>query len=106
MTDGTSESGRHAAPGETPADGAGEAEGATEGSAGAGGVGGTDKAGKPDEYTVKPGDSLSGIAQENGVTGGWAALYDANKNTVGSDPDLILPGQSLELELGELANQG
>ncbi|MFI8966231.1 transglycosylase family protein [Streptomyces sp. NPDC053493] len=81
-TDTTPESGRHAAP--------------TDG-APAGNTGTSDKA---DEYTVKPGDSLSGIAEENGLLGGWTALYDHNKKTVGTDPDLILPGQSLELNLG------
>ncbi|WP_455568328.1 transglycosylase family protein [Streptomyces omiyaensis] len=50
-----------------------------------------------DAYTVQPGDSLSEIAQENDLPGGWDALYDANRRTVGVDPDLILPGQSLEL---------
>ncbi|MFF8600618.1 transglycosylase family protein [Streptomyces sp. NPDC015232] len=86
-TDGSVESGRHAA----PADGA---KGDATGGNGASDSGTSDKAG---EYLVKPGDSLSGIAQENGLLGGWTALYDANKETVGSDPDLILPGQSLEL---------
>ncbi|GAA3394858.1 resuscitation-promoting factor protein RpfC [Streptomyces roseoviridis] len=80
MTDTSSESGRHAAPAD----------------AAKGGVTGDDS-GKTDEYTVKPGDSLSDIARENGLLGGWGALYDANKETVGADPDLILPGQSLEL---------
>ncbi|MFE6223360.1 transglycosylase family protein [Streptomyces sp. NPDC057854] len=50
-----------------------------------------------DAYTVRPGDSLSEIAQANDLPGGWDALYDANRQTVGTDPDLILPGQSLEL---------
>ncbi|MEU3396810.1 transglycosylase family protein [Streptomyces filamentosus] len=50
-----------------------------------------------DAYTVRPGDSLSEIAQANDLPGGWDALYDANRQTVGADPDLILPGQSLEL---------
>ncbi|MFI8514797.1 transglycosylase family protein [Streptomyces sp. NPDC085460] len=50
-----------------------------------------------DAYTVRPGDSLSEIARENDLPGGWDALYDANRHTVGTDPDLILPGQSLEL---------
>ncbi|MFK3730723.1 transglycosylase family protein [Streptomyces sp. NPDC088090] len=50
-----------------------------------------------DAYTVRPGDSLSEIAQENDLAGGWDALYDANRQTVGADPDLIIPGQSLEL---------
>ncbi|MFD8012748.1 transglycosylase family protein [Streptomyces sp. NPDC058955] len=53
--------------------------------------------GASDAYTVRPGDSLSEIAQANDLAGGWDALYDANRQTVGADPDLILPGQSLEL---------
>ncbi|MGW4159410.1 transglycosylase family protein [Streptomyces sp. NPDC004788] len=86
-TDGTPESGRHAAPtGDAAADN-------------------TDKTPSADEYTVKPGDSLSDIAQQNALPGGWTALYDANKKTVGTDPDLILPGQSLELNLGKTAPQ-
>ncbi|MEU0707166.1 transglycosylase family protein [Streptomyces lavendulocolor] len=51
----------------------------------------------PGAYTVRPGDSLSVIADEHEVPGGWSALYEANQDTVGADPDLILPGQSLEL---------
>ncbi|MGV9244583.1 transglycosylase family protein [Streptomyces sp. NPDC003710] len=50
-----------------------------------------------DSYTVRPGDNLSAIADSLDVKGGWAALYDANKETVGADPNLILPGQSLAL---------
>ncbi|RVU18596.1 LysM peptidoglycan-binding domain-containing protein [Streptomyces antnestii] len=50
-------------------------------------------------YTVRPGDSLWGIADAHDVDGGWAALYAENKKTVGADPDLILPGQSLDLGL-------
>ncbi|MFF2846656.1 transglycosylase family protein [Streptomyces sp. NPDC058001] len=48
-------------------------------------------------YTVRPGDSLWGIADSHDLKGGWSALYAGNKSTVGTDPDLILPGQSLEL---------
>ncbi|MDT9691151.1 transglycosylase family protein [Streptomyces sp. P9(2023)] len=53
------------------------------------------------EYTVKPGDNLTVIAQRNELPGGWGALYDANRATVGLDPDLILPGQSLDLTIGQ-----
>ncbi|MCW7943297.1 peptigoglycan-binding protein LysM [Streptomyces hygroscopicus] len=56
-------------------------------------------------YTVRPGDSLSTIADSLDVTGGWAALYDANKATVGADPNLILPGQSLALDVEAPAAQ-
>lgn len=50
-------------------------------------------------YTVRAGDSLWAIADEREVPGGWSALYEANEATVGDDPDLILPGQSLDLGL-------
>ncbi|MFI6059935.1 transglycosylase family protein [Streptomyces sp. NPDC051286] len=49
------------------------------------------------DYTVRPGDNLWAIADAQKVPGGWPALYDANKGAVGGDPDLILPGQSLDL---------
>ncbi|MFF2013493.1 transglycosylase family protein [Streptomyces sp. NPDC058195] len=49
-------------------------------------------------YTVRPGDNLWTIADAQKVPGGWSALYEANRSVVGSDPDLILPGQSLDLD--------
>ncbi|MGY4979484.1 transglycosylase family protein [Streptomyces sp. 900105755] len=55
------------------------------------------RAGKAEMYTVVHGDTLSGIAEEHDVAGGWHRLYAANRTTVGSDPDLILPGQRLSL---------
>ncbi|MEU6016464.1 transglycosylase family protein [Streptomyces sp. NPDC047515] len=50
-------------------------------------------------YAVRSGDNLWAIADAQKVPGGWPALYEANKETVGSDPDLILPGQSLRLDV-------
>ncbi|TGB14143.1 transglycosylase family protein [Streptomyces sp. MZ04] len=55
------------------------------------------KDGADGTYTVRSGDNLWTIADDLGVQGGWSALYDENKKSVGSDPDLILPGQSLDL---------
>ncbi|MCX4452198.1 transglycosylase family protein [Streptomyces sp. NBC_01728] len=55
------------------------------------------RAGTAEMYTVVHGDTLSGIAGSRHVQGGWPGLYDANRATVGSDPDLILPGQRLNL---------
>ncbi|MEV5340680.1 transglycosylase family protein [Streptomyces sp. NPDC052676] len=54
-------------------------------------------------YTVRSGDSLWGIADSLDLRGGWSALYAENKATVGADPDLIVPGQTLEvgIEPGE-----
>jgi len=47
-------------------------------------------------YTVAAGDTLSGIAQRLGVTGGWEALYSANAGTV-ANANLIFTGQVLQL---------
>ncbi|UED85939.1 transglycosylase family protein [Streptomyces profundus] len=49
------------------------------------------------EYRVLPGDTLSHIALEQGVSGGWTVLYQANESVIGDDPDYILPGQRLDL---------
>jgi resuscitation-promoting factor RpfA len=45
-------------------------------------------------YTVQPGDSLSKIAAEHGVAGGWRAVWEKNRAAV-SDPDLIFVNQLL-----------
>ncbi|MER5428374.1 transglycosylase family protein [Streptomyces sp. NPDC002588] len=55
------------------------------------------RAGTAEMYTVVRGDTLSGIADERHVKGGWSRLYAANRRTIGTDPDLILPGQRLKL---------
>ncbi|WP_432188675.1 transglycosylase family protein [Streptomyces sp. Tue6028] len=55
------------------------------------------QAGTAEMYTVVQGDTLSGIADSRHVRGGWQGLYAANRGTVGADPDLILPGQRLDL---------
>ncbi|MBV7695261.1 transglycosylase family protein [Streptomyces sp. TRM70350] len=47
------------------------------------------------DYTVRRGDTLSGIAARNGTT--WQRLYAANKDVIGGDPDVIVPGQRLVL---------
>ncbi|MFI6562395.1 transglycosylase family protein [Streptomyces sp. NPDC050534] len=55
------------------------------------------RAGSAEMYTVVRGDSLSEIAETEHVSGGWHRLYAANRKTIGADPDLILPGQRLNL---------
>ena len=47
-------------------------------------------------YTVQSGDTLNKIATEQGVDGGWNALYELNADQI-SDPTLIFPGQELAL---------
>ncbi|MCL7369394.1 transglycosylase family protein [Streptomyces ardesiacus] len=55
------------------------------------------RAGTSRMYKVVTGDTLSGIADAHEVRGGWQRLYEANRGAIGSDPDLILPGQRLSL---------
>ncbi|WP_030751959.1 LysM peptidoglycan-binding domain-containing M23 family metallopeptidase [Streptomyces griseus] len=55
------------------------------------------KAAAPRTYSVVAGDYLSKIAAEHGVTGGWQKLYADNRQVVGEDPSLILPGMKLTL---------
>ncbi|WP_330172538.1 transglycosylase family protein [Streptomyces sp. NBC_01498] len=50
-------------------------------------------------YTVSGGDSLSGIAAAQELRGGWQRLYEENRRVIGSDPDLIFPGQKLVLHV-------
>ncbi|HEU5427855.1 MAG TPA: transglycosylase family protein [Actinocrinis sp.] len=45
-------------------------------------------------YTVVSGDTLSGIAAKEGISN-WEALYQDNQSVVGSNPNLIFPGQVL-----------
>lgn len=44
-------------------------------------------------YTVKAGDNLSRIATQFKTS--WQAIYAANKGIIGSNPNLIKPGQRL-----------
>ncbi|MGC5566035.1 transglycosylase family protein [Streptomyces sp. FR-108] len=55
------------------------------------------RAGTAEMYTVVHGDTLSEIAGTRRIPGGWRQLYEANRKTVGGDPDLIVPGQRLSL---------
>ena len=57
-----------------------------------------------DGYRVRPGDSLWAIAARtlgdtsvDAVDRYWRAIYDANRDLIGADPDLIFPGQVLSL---------
>lgn len=48
-------------------------------------------------HRVMPHETLSQIAAEHDVRGGWPKLYDRNRGVVGDDPDLVRPGQHLRL---------
>jgi LysM repeat protein len=54
----------------------------------------TPKAGA--DYVVKSGDTLSAIAQTNGIEGGYQALFTLNQGSI-QDPNLIFVGQQLAL---------
>jgi LysM repeat protein len=55
----------------------------------------TDRGSARADYTVKRGDTLSSIAAKHGTS--WRAVYAANKAVIGDDPNLIVPGQRLDL---------
>jgi nucleoid-associated protein YgaU len=48
------------------------------------------------EYKVKSGDTLSGIAEAEGVEGGWKKLFELNEDVI-EDANLIQLGQKLHL---------
>ncbi|MDF3141766.1 MULTISPECIES: transglycosylase family protein [unclassified Streptomyces] len=79
---GTVGSGRHRGP---SADESGASEAAAKSS------------GRHASYTVRAGDTLASIADSLGLDGGWSALYDANKQAIGTDANHIFPGQTLEV---------
>ncbi|MFI6373291.1 transglycosylase family protein [Streptomyces sp. NPDC050546] len=47
------------------------------------------------DYTVREGDTLSGVAARHGTT--WQRLYAANKTAIGGDPNMIVPGLRLDI---------
>ena len=50
----------------------------------------------PSSYTVQSGDSLSAIAQQvYGDPNQWTSVYDANRDAIGANPNLIQPGTEL-----------
>jgi nucleoid-associated protein YgaU len=52
------------------------------------------------EYTVVSGDSLSAIAEKfygASAAANWNVIYEANKELIGDNPNMILPGQVLKI---------
>lgn len=48
-------------------------------------------------YTVKSGDTLSGIARKLTGSTSWQAIYEQNKSVIGSNPNRIKAGQVLTI---------
>ena len=58
--------------------------------------GGFESAGGGEQtYTVESGDTLSAIGKRHGVA--WREIYEANRGTIGDNPDKIFPGQQLRI---------
>lgn len=53
------------------------------------------------KYEVKSGDTLSSISRVELHKDNWKPLYEANKEVVGDNPNLIFPGQDLVLPDGK-----
>ena len=47
-------------------------------------------------YVVRPGDTLSAIAEANEIAGGWQRIFEQNRALI-SDPNLIFPDQKFVL---------
>lgn len=66
-----------------------------------------------DTYTVQAGDSLWLIAQrilgpassDSDIAATWPLVWEANRATIGQDPDLIMPGMVLALPSGLVGGQ-
>jgi len=51
-----------------------------------------------EEYTVEAGDTLRSIAQQvYGDASQWPRIYDANRETIGPDPDTLNAGTRLRI---------
>ncbi len=60
-------------------------------------AGAVEVAAAPATYSVVAGDTLSEIAAQHSLTGGWQQLYEANRNVVGDNPSVIRPGIKLTI---------
>ncbi|KOG19586.1 transglycosylase family protein [Streptomyces viridochromogenes] len=82
---GASGSGRHRGP---SADESKAADGAADSAK---------SSGRHASYDVRAGDTLASIADSLDVEGGWRALYEANKDAIGTDANHIFAGQTLDV---------
>jgi nucleoid-associated protein YgaU len=52
---------------------------------------------KPGTYWVKPGEDLTAIAKSKGNAFSWRTLYEANKDIIGEDPNMVYPHTVLKM---------
>ncbi|MFJ9624118.1 transglycosylase SLT domain-containing protein [Streptomyces sp. NPDC101181] len=60
----------------------------------------------PAQHSVASGETLSKIAREYSVSGGWKKLYEGNRKVVGGNPHLIHPGVTLTITAKAAAPSG
>jgi nucleoid-associated protein YgaU len=48
-------------------------------------------------YEVQPGDNLTSIAEQICGNDNWQKIYQENQSVIGSNPNLIFPGQVLHI---------
>ncbi|MFA7762016.1 transglycosylase SLT domain-containing protein [Streptomyces sp. NRRL S-448] len=60
-------------------------------------AGAVETATAPTTYSVVAGDTLSEIAADHSLSGGWEQLYAANRSVIGDNPSIIRPGIKLKL---------
>ncbi|GAA2619802.1 hypothetical protein GCM10010425_12480 [Streptomyces spororaveus] len=60
-------------------------------------AGAAETAAAPTTYSVVAGDTLSEIAADHSLSGGWQQLYAANRSVIGDNPSIIRPGIKLKL---------
>ncbi|MEW2071893.1 LysM peptidoglycan-binding domain-containing protein [Streptomyces sp. NPDC007346] len=51
----------------------------------------------PATHSVASGETLSKIAREYSVSGGWKKLYEGNRKVIGDNPNIIHPGIKLTI---------
>src|SRR4051812_32400450 len=60
----------------------------------------------PSTYRVKSGDTITSIAVQLRLAGGWQQLYQANRDRIGADPNRLEVGTDLTVPRGAAVPTG